>query len=101
MPGYRRLAKLRHPGIAAVLDVEVDEGCPCLVTQYVPGRRLDEAMREGSMPPRTVAELMAAVAETLAEAHRQGIAHGALRMRSIVALSAAILAAWILWRLLR
>jgi hypothetical protein len=84
LPGYRRLAELRHPGIAAVLDVEVDEGCPCLVTQYVAGRRLDEAMREGAMSPRTIAELMAAVAEALAEAHRQGIAHGALRMRSIV-----------------
>ncbi len=84
LPGYRRLAELRHPGIAAVLDVEVDEGCPCLVTQYVAGRRLEDALRDRPLPSRAAAELMATAAEALAEAHRQGITHGALRMRSIV-----------------
>ena len=71
----RILAGLRHPGLARVFDLDLSEGRPFLVMEYVPGRSLEQAGRQERLPPREAARLVAALARAVAHAHARGVAH--------------------------
>lgn len=61
---------------AAVLDADPDAAAPWLVTAYLPGLTLYEAVSTfGALPPASVRALAAALAEALADLHRAGLAH--------------------------
>ena len=69
-------AALSHPGIVAVHDFGVDEDGPYLVMELVDGEDLASLLRRnGPLPPRQAARLVAEVARALDAAHDRGIVH--------------------------
>lgn len=71
----RTLASLRHPGIASVYDLDLHEGQPFVVMEYVRGRNLAQYGADENVPPARAASLIAKVARALAVAHRAGVLH--------------------------
>jgi len=69
-------ARLRHPHIVAVHEVGEDRGRPFLVMDLVDGESLEDRLeREGGLPPRRSADLVAQLAEALEHAHAEGVVH--------------------------
>jgi serine/threonine protein kinase/formylglycine-generating enzyme required for sulfatase activity len=72
----RTVAGLDHPTIVPVHDYGSTEECPCfIVSKYVEGRTLAQRIQDGRPSPGEAAPLVAAVAEALHYAHRQGVVH--------------------------
>lgn len=69
-------ASLSHPGIVGVFDFGTDEAGPYLVMELVDGEDLAALIRRnGPLPPRQAARLVAEVARALDAAHERGIVH--------------------------
>jgi eukaryotic-like serine/threonine-protein kinase len=72
----RTVAGLDHPHIVPVYDVGSSRDCPFfVVSKHIDGRTLSERLRAGRYTPAAAAELVAAMAECLHYAHRQGLVH--------------------------
>src|SRR5262249_39392600 len=69
----RLLAKLDHPGIARVYDLEFDGDRVFLVMEYVPGRTFGQWVQQDRPGPPLVAAALASAARALAFAHSLGI----------------------------
>ncbi|MFC0222781.1 protein kinase family protein [Nocardioides zeicaulis] len=68
-----------------VLDAEVADGRCYVVHEWGQGDSLDVLLvREGPLPPRRAAWLVAEVADTIAEAHALGLAHGRLAPENVL-----------------
>lgn len=68
-----------------VLDAEVAGGLCYVVNEWGQGDSLDVLLtREGPLPPRRAAWLVAEVADSLAEAHAAGLAHGRLAPENVL-----------------
>jgi serine/threonine-protein kinase len=68
-------AGLRHPHLVTVYDVAPQEGSILLITEYVDGQTLADALRRGPFDPARALEVLRAVAGALDHAHEQGIVH--------------------------
>jgi tetratricopeptide (TPR) repeat protein/tRNA A-37 threonylcarbamoyl transferase component Bud32 len=69
------MARLRHPNVVAVHDVEVHEGGLLLVMEYVDGSTLEAWLRQEDRPWQQVLRVFLAAGEGLAAAHRAGMVH--------------------------
>jgi serine/threonine kinase PknH len=70
---------------AQVLDADPDATPPWLVTAYVPGPSLQQAVADhGPMPSETVLLLMAGVAEALQAIHAAGVVHRDLKPSNVL-----------------
>lgn len=86
----RLAARLAHPAIATVYALE--EHAPAgvaqtqlfLITEFVPGETLRAKLARGPRPPSDLQREARAIADGLAAAHREGIAHGDLKPENIV-----------------
>jgi serine/threonine protein kinase len=80
------VARVKHPGIAAVHDVFVaDDGSPWIVTESVAGRSLDKVIGEfGPLPPPMVAAIGIYVLGALAAGHRAEVVHRDLKPANIM-----------------
>ncbi len=68
-----------------VLDADVKDGRCYVVNEWGHGESLDILLaREGPLAPRRAAWLVAEVADSIAEAHAAGLAHGRLSPESIL-----------------
>jgi serine/threonine protein kinase len=68
-----------------VLDAGPDASPPWLVTAYIPGPSLGEAVtRHGPLPADTVLLMMAGVAEALQAIHAAGVVHGDLKPSNVL-----------------
>nr|MBC7244205.1 serine/threonine protein kinase [Chloroflexota bacterium] len=72
----RLAARLDHPNIVKISDVDEHNGIPYIVMEYVPGLDLRKMIQEfGWLPPEKVCTLFDQIAEALDYAHAQGIIH--------------------------
>ncbi|HEY3872144.1 MAG TPA: serine/threonine-protein kinase [Actinocrinis sp.] len=70
---------------AQVLDADPDADPPWLVTAYVPGPSLQQLVAQhGPLPPDTVFQLMAGVAEALGAIHAAGVVHRDLKPSNVI-----------------
>ncbi|MCW2736345.1 protein kinase [Nocardioides sp.] len=68
-----------------VLDAEVTDSRCYVVNEWGQGDSLDILLnREGPLPPRRAAWLVAEVADSMAEAHAAGLAHGRLTPENVL-----------------
>ncbi|MCA9625328.1 MAG: protein kinase, partial [Myxococcales bacterium] len=78
----RALAKLRHPSVVPLLAY-VDEG-PAMVLRWMGGGSLRDLLARESLSPARAAEIIRAVLDALAEAHRLGILHRDLKPSNLL-----------------
>ncbi|SDG62776.1 Protein kinase domain-containing protein [Sinosporangium album] len=77
--------RLRHPSIATVHDVIVEEGRPWLVMELLAGDALNQVVaRGGPLPPHQVARVGVGVAGALAAAHAAGITHRDVKPGNVI-----------------
>jgi tRNA A-37 threonylcarbamoyl transferase component Bud32 len=82
----RSVAELRHPGIVPVYEVGRSDAFPYIVSAFVEGVTLAEALSAGRFGFPQAAELIAQVAEALDYAHRMGVVHRDLKPSNIMLL---------------
>jgi predicted Ser/Thr protein kinase len=70
------LARLAHPGIVHIYDVEELDGAHFIIMEYVEGPSLTRVItREGRLHPARARDVAHALADALSVAHRKGIIH--------------------------
>ncbi|WP_163511630.1 serine/threonine-protein kinase [Fodinicola acaciae] len=70
---------------AAVIDADPDAERPWLVTEYVPGMPLDEAIAvAGPLPPDSLRTLAGGLAEALRSIHATGLVHRDLKPSNVL-----------------
>lgn len=77
-------AQVRHPNIAVVTDVVVDEGVAALVMELLLGGTLEGRVSEGPLPWRTAVELLAPVCEAVDLLHARGVVHRDLKSSNLI-----------------
>jgi serine/threonine-protein kinase len=77
-------AKLDHPNICAIYDVNEVESQTFIVMQYVKGDTLGERMRQKRLSVSEALDVARQAAEALAEAHAHGIVHRDIKPQNIM-----------------
>src|SRR5688572_30188239 len=78
------VAALSHPHIVNIFDVDVHNGQPYIVMDFVEGGSLAGRLRSGPLPLAEVLRLMIPLAEALSYAHRQGLIHRDLKPANVL-----------------
>jgi eukaryotic-like serine/threonine-protein kinase len=77
-------ARLQHPGIVSVYEVGEDEGMPWFSMEHIPGRSLEQVVREHPMSAQSAAECVKKIASALQHAHEHGVLHRDLKPSNIL-----------------
>ena len=80
----KMLAKLDHPGLARIYDLDFHDDLPFLAMEYVRGANLRQYAAEAPVSPRAAAGIVAQVARALAVVHRHGIVHQDVKPQNIL-----------------
>ena len=81
------MRRVRSKYIAEVLDADVTGSRPYIVTRYVPGKPLDDLVKQdGPLAVDALLRLAAGVAEALATVHAAGIIHRDLKPGNVLML---------------
>src|SRR5450755_1412655 len=73
------LSTLNHPNVLAIYDVGEQNGVRFLVSEFLEGQSLREALAAGTLPRRKLIEYALDAAKGLAAAHEKGIVHRDLK----------------------
>ncbi len=77
--------KVRHDSIVRILDAELDSADAFVVTEFVPGPTLEDAVRDyGPLHPELIREIAATLGNALQEIHRVGVVHRDLKPSNIL-----------------
>ncbi|MCA8912849.1 MAG: serine/threonine protein kinase [Planctomycetes bacterium] len=80
----RTAAKLDHPNIVRVLDVNEQDGTPYIVMEFVDGTDLSALLKQhGPLNGAAALKVIAQVADGLAHAHAMGIVHRDIKPHNI------------------
>lgn len=77
-------AKLDHPNICAIYDVNESGPFTFIVMQYIEGETLADKMTREPLSIRTSLEIIEQAADGLAEAHAQGIVHRDIKPQNMM-----------------
>jgi tetratricopeptide (TPR) repeat protein len=77
-------AQLEHSGIVAIHEIGTHQGQHYFAMAYVEGSSLAARLREGPLPPREAADLLARVADAVEHAHHQGVIHRDLKPANVL-----------------
>ena len=80
----RATARLDHPNVISVLDVDQQGGRPFLVMELVRGKSLQAILEAGPLPWREATQIIADCCLGLAAAHAQGLIHRDLKPGNIL-----------------
>ena len=80
----RTVAQLSHPGIVPVYEVGRGEPLPYIVTQFIQGVTLADALTTHRYGFRESAEIVCQVARALDHSHKQGVVHRDLKPSNIM-----------------
>jgi serine/threonine-protein kinase len=80
----RAAAGVNHPHIVAVYEAGDIEGQPYFAMQYVAGRSLAQALRQGPLEPLAAARLVRDIARGVSHLHEHGIVHRDLKPSNIL-----------------
>ncbi len=76
---------VRSPHVAEILDACTDGSAPYIVTRYVPGRTLEDAVRDaGPLRGQALERCAAGLAEALAAVHAAGVVHRDLKPGNVM-----------------
>jgi hypothetical protein len=79
------LRAVRSAHTAALIDFEVSAPPYWLATEFVPGVTLKDAVADsGALPVETCRDLMATLAEAIADIHRHGVCHQDIKPHNVV-----------------
>jgi len=82
---FRAGSSFYHPHAAQVIELNVHEGTPYLIMEYVKGEALDSIIqRDGSLSPEDTLRIMKPVCAALDKAHGAGIVHRDLKPSNIM-----------------
>ncbi|HEY3482390.1 MAG TPA: serine/threonine-protein kinase, partial [Streptomyces sp.] len=85
----RSVARIRHPHVIVVYDVQEHDGRPWIVMELVDGRSLADVLAEdGPLEPREAARIGAAVAGALSAAHDREVQHRDIKPANVLIESA-------------
>lgn len=80
----RSAAKLHHPNIVTIHDIDEQDGQHFFSMDYVPGENLADLARARPFSPRQAAEITAGVAAAIHYAHQQGVLHRDLKPANVI-----------------
>lgn len=78
------LSALQHPNVVSVYDLDLWEGEPCVVMEYLNGETLEQTMRRGALTPQDFYEVARQSLEGLEAAHRLGVQHRDIKPSNIM-----------------
>nr|WP_228530799.1 MULTISPECIES: serine/threonine-protein kinase [Myxococcaceae] len=84
----RAVSRIQHPNVVQVFDLDLRDGRPYLVMEYLEGESLDVHARGAPLPPARAVALLGQVCEALAAAHACGIIHRDLKPANVLVLPA-------------
>lgn len=77
-------AQLDHPGIVPIFEIGEFTGQHYFSMGFVEGESLADRLRDGPLPPREAAELLAKICEAVAYAHDKGVIHRDLKPANVL-----------------
>lgn len=78
------VARLDHPGIIAIHEIDEVDGQPYFTMDYLDGGDLAGWTRSGPLSPREAARLVALIADAVQYAHERGVIHRDLKPSNIL-----------------
>lgn len=78
------VARLKHPSVVQVHELNFHEGLPYLVMEFLEGGSLQQRLAAGPIPPREAAEIVKTVAEAVHVAHGSQILHRDLKPSNVL-----------------
>jgi eukaryotic-like serine/threonine-protein kinase len=82
---HARAAKgVFHPSLVTLFDVIDDDGCVLLAYEFVPAQTIAQFCNGQPLNHRRAAEVVAEVADAVAELHARGVPHGAISLNTVL-----------------
>ena len=82
--GARMAAKLSHPALVAVHDVQQQDGLPYIVQEYIEGQNLRDWSVAKKRSFGQIARVLVDIAEALGYAHQNGLTHCDLKLANVL-----------------
>jgi len=80
----RAAARLKHPGIVGIFDIGEDDGMPWFSMEHLPGKNLEQVVRDHPLAARDAAQCIRRVAEAVHHAHDNDVLHRDLKPSNIL-----------------